>query len=120
MNEDSAKFAYAIAIVAGTVLWVLTAVLGGRNEPWDAPVYWTVAYPVAIVLAGVLGYAFPQRPWRWAVVLMFTQVAVVLFGGSGFGLLPLGLIFLGILSLPAIALASLGSRIGLRNKRQVS
>lgn len=112
MNEDSSgsKPAYAIAIVAGAVLWTLTAALGGRTEPWDSPLYWSVAYPLAILLAGALGYVFPQRPWRWAVVLMFMQAAVMLFSGSGFGLLPLGLIFLAVLSLPAVAFAAFAAR----------
>jgi hypothetical protein len=66
------------------------------------------------VFAGVLGYAFPQRPWRWAVVMMFMQAAVMVIAGSGFGLLPLGLILLAVLSLPAVALARLAAKIRLR------
>lgn len=116
MDEDSSRSrpAYAIAIVAGVVLWTLTAAIGGRTEPWDSPGYWSVAYPLAIALAGVLGYVFPQRPWRWAVVLMFMQGAVMLFNGTGLGLLPLGLIVLGVLSLPAVAFASFAARLGQR------
>lgn len=116
MDEDSSRSrpAYAISIVAGVVLWTLTAAIGGRTEPWDAPGYWSVAYPLAIALAGVLGYVFPQRPWRWAVVLMFMQGAVMLFSGSGLGLLPLGLIVLGVLSLPAVAFASFAARLSQR------
>ncbi len=112
--QDPSKTAYRLSIVAGLVLWVLTAVIGGRAEPWDTPLYWVVSYPLAILIAGFLGYVFPQRPWRWALVVMFMQVVVMLFGGSGLGLLPLGLIFLGVLSLPAIALAKLASAISLR------
>lgn len=99
------KRPYAIAAVMGTLLWTVTAVLADRREPWDSSAYWTVAYPLAVVFSGVLGYLFPQRPWRWAVVLIFMQLLVMIVGGSGFGLLPLGLILLGILSLPAIAVA---------------
>lgn len=88
--------------------------LSGRKEPWDWSGYWTVSYPIAIVLSGALGYVFPQRPWRWALVVVFSQMVVMLLGGSGFGLLPLGLVLLGVLSLPAIALAKLAAAVWLR------
>lgn len=90
--------------------------LGGRREPWDSSAYWTVSYPVAIALAGVLGYVFPEKPWRWALVLMFTQIAVMIVGGSGFGLLPLGVILLAVLSLPGVALARWAAGIRLRRE----
>lgn len=111
MNPDSSRLAYTVALVSGLVLWAATSALSGRREPWDWSGYWTVSYPLALLLAGVLGALFPQRPWRWALVVIFSQMIVMLFGGSGFGLLPLGLILLGVLSLPAIAVAKLGARL---------
>ncbi len=114
MKENPSRLAYGIAIVAGTALWLTASAIGGKAEPWDSSIYWTVAYPVAIVLAGFLGYVFPQRPWRWAVVVIFMQAAVMVIAGSGFGLLPLGLILLTVLSLPAVALAWLAAKVRLR------
>lgn len=108
--DASARPPYLIAIVGGTLLWAMAAALGGRSEPWDAPSYWTVAYPLAIIAAGGLGYVFPERPWRWAVALVYTQTLIMIVNGSGLGLLPLGLIMLGILSLPAVAAASIAAR----------
>jgi hypothetical protein len=69
MSESSPILAYGIAIVAGTVLWVVTSAVSGKAEPWDASIYWTIAYPVAIALSGLLGYVFPQRPWANATSL---------------------------------------------------
>ncbi len=112
--KDTSKVAYGMAIIAGAALWTLTAATGGRSEPWDAPGYWSVGYPLAVVLSGVLGYVFPRRAWRWAAVLMFMQAPVMIFSGAGLGLFPLGLIALAVLSLPAVALASLAARFGLR------
>ena len=111
MHETPQKLPYGIAIVTGTILWFATSQVSGRRELWDSSVYWTVAYPLAIVLSGILGYLFPQRPWRCAVTVMFTQMIVMVVGGSGFGLLPLGLLLLAILSLPAVALASLAAKL---------
>src|SRR5687768_16564013 len=116
-EDSSSSLPYGIAVVAGAVLWFATAAIGGKTEPWDTSIYWTVAYPAAIVLAGVLGYAFPQRPWRWAVAAVAMQVPVMVMGGSGLGLLPLGLVVIGVLSLPGIALARWAAKIRVRRQR---
>jgi hypothetical protein len=71
------------------------------------PGYWTIAYPAAIALSGLLGALFPERPWRWTALLMFMQFVVMFLGGSALGLLPLGLILMAVLTLPAATLASL-------------
>jgi hypothetical protein len=114
--KDTSKVSYGIAIIAGAVLWTLTAATGGRSEPWDTPGYWSVAYPLAVVLSGVLGYLFPRGAWRWAAALRFMQAPVMIISGAGFGLFPMGLIALGVLSLPAVALASIAAKVSLRTR----
>ena len=111
VQEKPTRLAYTIAAAAGMALLLTTSALGGRSEPWDAPIYWSIAYPVALVLAAGLGYFFPQRPWRWALTLMFMQAANMVLGGAGLGLLPLGLVVLGVLSLPAVLFAWLAARL---------
>ena len=101
------RSAYAAAALLGLALWGVVAVVELRVEPWDAPNFWTIYYPAAIALCGVLGYLHPQRPWRWALILMFMQLFVMIAGGSGFNLLPMGLILMAVLALPAIGLAYL-------------
>ena len=44
-------------------LWQLAAMLGGRREAWDSALYWTVAYPLGMVKAAMLGYLHPDRAW---------------------------------------------------------
>lgn len=114
MDADVTWRAYLIAAMGGMALWGATALLGGRAEPWDSGLYWTISYPLALIGAMALGYVFPGRPWRWAVVLVYSQLLVLMASGSGFGLLPLGLVLLGILCLPAIALARAGAKLRLR------
>jgi hypothetical protein len=109
--ELQAWLPYTIAAVTGMALWLATSAIGGRSEPWDTTIYWTTAYPLAVVLAAVLGYLFPARPWRWALTTMSMQAAVMILGGSGFGLLPFGLIVLAVLSLPAVLFAGLAARL---------
>jgi hypothetical protein len=95
------------AALLGLALWSVAAVVELRVEPWDAPNFWTIYYPAAIALSGVLGFLYPQRPWRWALILMFMQLFVMTLGGSGFSLLPMGLILMAVLVLPGIGLAYL-------------
>lgn len=107
MDESRTFLAYLAAAVAGIALWTTTAILGGRAEPWDTGIYWTGAYPLAILISAVLGFAFPERTWRWALTLMVSQMGVMIMAGSGLGLLPLGVILILILSLPAVLAAGL-------------
>jgi hypothetical protein len=110
MSKRAAGLAYLVAIGGGAVLWLATAQISGRREAWDSSLYWTIAYPLAVCLAGALGYWVPERPWRWGLAVMLFQAVVLAFSGSGFGLLPLGLILFGVLALPAIGLAQLAAR----------
>jgi peptidoglycan/LPS O-acetylase OafA/YrhL len=103
--------AYLVCLSGGTLLWLLTAALTGRSEAWDSPYYWSLAYPLSILLAGVVAYHAPRRAWRWGLAVMLVQALVmVLTSGGAFGLLPLGLLLFGVLSLPAMALAVLVAR----------
>ena len=99
--------AYGSAIVLGLLLWTAAAAVEMRVEPWDAPSYWTITYPAALALSGLLGFIFPERPWRWALTVMFVQLPVMSLGGSGFSLLPMGLIMAAVLALPGTGLGYL-------------
>jgi len=104
MTND--KIAYATAFLAGTILWSLATAIAGGREVWDVRLYWTAAYPAALLISGGLAALFPYRPWRWPLVMMFAQVPVMIAFGSNFSLLPLGLVLLAILSLPGMAIAA--------------
>jgi peptidoglycan/LPS O-acetylase OafA/YrhL len=108
MNE---KAAYAVAIVGGALLWLGTSALTGEREAWDSSSYWTIAYPLSVALAGVLGYLAPAKPKHWGLAVMLAQAVALAFANSDFGLLPLGLIMFAVLSLPAVALAWIAARI---------
>ena len=89
--------------------------MSGRSEAWDAPLYWPVTYPLCLLLAGVLAYFEPVRPWRWALAVMLIQPLVMLLtSGSSLSLLPLGLIMFAILALSPMAIAGLVARLRLR------
>ncbi|MCW5601423.1 hypothetical protein [Nitrosomonas sp.] len=118
MDRLTTRCAYAIATAGGACLWLATAMMSGRTEAWDATSYWTVAYPLAIILSGWLGYRLPERPWRWGLAVMFAQAGVLIVSSSSYGLLPLGLILFGVLALPAIGLANVTAKYRLRHDVQ--
>ena len=102
---------FALATAFGVVLWLATSLLTGRREAWDASVYWTVAYPLAIVACAAIGYAFPDRPWRAVLALFAAQfVAMCLRNGELGGLWPLGLALFAALALPGVVAAHLAAR----------
>ncbi|HQR53510.1 MAG TPA: hypothetical protein PLZ79_09595 [Burkholderiales bacterium] len=106
-----------IAIIGGALLWTFAAVLSGRREPWDDSGYWGMAYPASIVLAGCIGYFFPDRPWRWVLVLFAAQfVTMCIRNGELGNLWPLGLALFLVLSLPAVFVATVAAGFGRRSR----
>lgn len=96
-------------------LWLATAFLTGRREAWDAPAYWGVAYPAALLVSAYLGRAFPERPWRWVLVLFESQfVAMCLRNGELGSLWPLGMVMFGVIALPGVLAANITARFGRR------
>lgn len=110
IDHDSVK-AGGVAVLFGLALWAATAYFGGRQEPWDSPLYWSASYPLALTASGLLGFWAPRQPWRWAALLIFSQILVLAASASDISLLPLGLIVLACLALPAIGLAQVGARL---------
>lgn len=107
---------YGIAAVAGCTLWILAMTVGDRNEAWDSPVYWTISYPLAIVIAGAIAWRIPERPWRWGLAIMFSQAIVLAITSGDFSLLPLGLVMFAVLAIPPIALGYVTSGIRVRTR----
>jgi len=110
MNNPQNNFLpYTFAILIGMTLWFAVSLMSGRTEAWDAPQYWTIAFPLLLISATALGYAFPEKPWRWALALFLSQLpAMMIYSGEVGNLFPLGIIMFGILSLPAIICAKGG------------
>jgi hypothetical protein len=102
-----------IGLALGAAIWVLSASMTGRPEPWDAS---GIYYPGALLTAGFLGGLLVPGHWGEVAVGVYTGQALVLLGrvlsdpGSG-GLWPLGLVMLALYSLIALAGAILGSAV---------
>ena len=103
-NERLERWTYVstglpIGLALGAAIWVLSASITGRAEPWDANGPY---YPAALLVAGFVGGLLVPGHWGEVVVGVYAGQALVLLGrvlsdtGSG-GLWPLGLMVLGAL-----------------------
>lgn len=102
-----------IGLALGACIWLLSASMTGRAEPWDAP---GMYYPAALLIAGLIGGFLVPAHWGEVAVGVFTGQALVLLGramsepGNG-GLWPLGMVLLVLYSLLALLGCGLGSAL---------
>jgi hypothetical protein len=114
------RAAFATALVCGAGIWLLSPLVTGRAEPWDAAGWY---YPGALFLAGcAVALLFPAHPGVVAIGIVAGQILVLLgrvaADPSGGGLWPLGLMFLvgyGVVPLLGAALGALAGRQWARN-----
>jgi hypothetical protein len=102
-----------VTFAIGFAYWLLISYLFQTNEPWDHKSY-AVAYPSSLLLAGATGLLFKSRAWIAGAVITFVQILVMLVKSPPSSLDPLlliGLLMLLILSLPAMVVSELSSRL---------
>lgn len=106
-----------MATIIGIALWFFAALMSGKREAWDASVYWTFFYPIALIVSASLGYLYPERPWRWVLWLFLGQfLGMCLRNGELGSLFPLGLIMFGVLALPGVLAANFATRFRRRSE----
>jgi len=110
MTNRSARNAVIIAVVVGAGLWFVTSLVTGEREPWDASAYWAVAYPLTVLTCALLGYSYPERPWRWVLVLFASQfIAMCVRNGELGNLSPLGMALFAVIALPGFLAAKVAA-----------
>jgi peptidoglycan/LPS O-acetylase OafA/YrhL len=112
-DSVSDRAAWVLSLLAGAIGWLALATSSGR-EAWDVPQYFTVLVPAAVVVSGLLGFLVPRRAWRWGLGLFAGQATVAFALDPTGGLLPLGLLVFGFLSIPAVIAAALGAFVSRR------
>ncbi len=117
-NGEAADETRPLAIHRGggwrRAVWALVSTLLDKREAWDSELYFTVGIPAVCLLAAVLGYLEPLRPWRWGVAPQVGQLACMLLMQGVGSMLPIGVIMLAILSIPAMITAWMGAAVGRR------
>jgi hypothetical protein len=93
-------------------MWLYVSHVGHRREPWDDPIYFTTVMPVIAVVAAIVSFIVPDRPWRWAMISFAAQALVAFLQNPTANLMPLGLImfavFGGVCAIPAVLAAMAG------------
>jgi peptidoglycan/LPS O-acetylase OafA/YrhL len=114
MRSTSTAWVMSAAIGLAVVLAISFAT--GRAEAWDHQSYWSIGYPVFAASALVLGWVFPERPWRWVMTMVGVQAFPLLTSGSDHSLAPLGALLLLLLSVPLWILAQVASVLRRRRR----
>lgn len=104
-------------LAVGMVYWWLTGRRAGVTEPWDAAAYWSVAYPLSLLLSALAGFRFRAHAWSAGAAITFAQLPVIALQGAVGPLLGAGLVILALLSIPAMGLAALAGRLARRRRR---
>jgi hypothetical protein len=100
-----ASTAAALLAVEGFAVWAVFSTLplltgaAGIREAWDTNAYWSLGLPVLMLSLAAAGAFAPDSPWKlaaWAVAGHFLGVVLIARSGTGFGLLPLTLVFVGV------------------------
>jgi hypothetical protein len=100
---------FVVAIV-GTVYWQLFCQMTDTFEPWDTPAYWSVGYPVSLVLSGIAGRFLQTKAWLGGALVTLIQLPVMWLNNGIGPLWGLGLIFLIGLAIPCAAISALTGR----------
>lgn len=99
----------AICLLVSLAYWQLISGVLNVDEPWDSPAYWTIAYPLSLVLSAGFGAVAQRNGWLAGIVVTLAQLPVVLLN-SGLGpLLPIGVVLTLFLALPAAAASAFSS-----------
>lgn len=101
MPELRTSSGATLALLTGLAYWALVSAMSGGVEPWDAPAFWTIAFPGALALSALLGALAPMRAWAWGAIVMLAQVPVVIALAGAGPLLIVGLLYAAVLAVPA-------------------
>jgi hypothetical protein len=113
MAQHRRGAAFALAVACGVGIWLLSPLITGKGEPWDAAGGY---YPGALCLSGLtVGFSFPAHPGVVALGIVIGQVLVLLGwvagDATGGGLWVLGLVFLAGYGVVALVGAVLGATV---------
>jgi len=111
MKSTDRFFPHAASAICGFVVYVAITATSGKNEAWDDGSYYTIGVPLMSIVAFVIGYLIPRKPWRWALSMAGGQVLAALLHGSSLNLLPIAMIFMAIISIPQLLAAFIGSKL---------
>jgi hypothetical protein len=100
----------ALLIISG-LYWQLACQVAAVKEPWDAAAYWTIWYPVSLPVSALAGLFFKPRAWWAGLLITFAQLPIMWLNNETGPLVAVGIVFLFVIAIPAIAASAITARI---------
>jgi len=105
---------FGVSVLGGLLVCLAISMATGRREAWDSGAYFYVGIPVMCAVVFVIGYRFPDRPWRWAMSMAAGQAFALVMAGNSLSLWPLALVAMTVLSVPQFAVGLWASKLAMR------
>lgn len=103
------------SVAVGAFVWFMFESVIGTAGLTSGFSSWWLGYAAMFVAAGLLGYLYSQRPWRWGLYMIVAHVSVASLRSEGdHSMLPLELIFFGLLATFFILAGYLGAWLSLK------
>ncbi|MFN3745823.1 MAG: hypothetical protein ACK4TL_14060 [Hyphomicrobiaceae bacterium] len=104
MQRQLETFYGSILAGAGFGVWAVFSLLPvlagyGLREGWDIAPYWIIGVPLLLALHGLAGALTDEGAWRlpfWAIGGHIAGMMLIHPTGTGLGLLPFAVVFIGI------------------------
>lgn len=103
-----------VGVTLHTGIWQAT----GAREPWDSPLYWQVALPLALLAAACVGFLAVGSAWTATILIIPAQIATMMVkSGSAGNLWPLSFALGVAMGLPFLLVAYIASRFRKPSRR---
>src|SRR5437773_481726 len=107
-------FWFAISASVGVAVEIIISGIGQRRESWDSPYYWTFGVPAMIAGALVCGFLARRSRVSIGYAPFLGQLLTMVVRTGGGSMLPLGIVFSGLIGLSGVAAAFAGASVGKR------
>lgn len=122
-NNSSSKgyISSTIALGIGAIVWIVFKTIAQTKDPTELLSYWQIGYPISIFFSGIMGIFFPDRPWRWGIIIIWVQFFLGLITTKGdLNLLPPGMLFYALLTVPCIISGYIGAWVSKKCSRRTT
>lgn len=108
------KRIFLLSVGLGFLIWVLSPMLAGHREPWDAQGHY---YMVSLFIAGLVpAFIEPRRFWVWPIGVYLGQVLFIIGVSSlweivGANMAAVGVILMVFYLVPTVIGAGIGAAI---------
>ena len=105
-------YPFIVSTLIGATSWLGIGELSGIEDAWDSTLYWKIGLPAMAVTVFFVAFFWPVKPWRWAITIVVIQAVIGLIQAfPHINLWSLSLVMFGLISLPLVVSAYVGSLV---------